>query len=136
MENIKYISGIHALNLICNLDTPGDWHRSALAWKNLTIRNSKNSVFGNWGIEPNHEIPNRKGKFYVANHIRALLDLIADGNFAEAQGMRNNFIGDSKYDKIVFEKIKLLKIQSNWKEINNFMNNEYMMRWIKYELAA
>lgn len=31
---MKYLSGIFALNLMCNLNTFGDWHTSAIDWKN------------------------------------------------------------------------------------------------------
>lgn len=41
---MEYISGIHALNLICNLDTCGDWHQSAIQWDNPTMFNS-NELF-------------------------------------------------------------------------------------------
>ena len=54
---MKYISLIHALNLQCKLDTCGDWHCSALNWQTLNILDSKNSIFGDYGIEKNRIIP-------------------------------------------------------------------------------
>lgn len=35
---MKYITGIHALNLPCRLDgTSGDWHGADLKWDNIDI---------------------------------------------------------------------------------------------------
>lgn len=45
---MKYISCIHDLNLPCSLETCGDWHTSALQWVDLHMRESDNSIFGNY----------------------------------------------------------------------------------------
>ncbi|WP_273235640.1 hypothetical protein [Ileibacterium valens] len=29
---MQYLTGIHALNLNCDLGTPGDWHQSGIRW--------------------------------------------------------------------------------------------------------
>lgn len=68
---MKYISGIHALNLRCSLETCGDWHASGIQWKNLTVRESSDSVFGDYGIEDNSSVPGHPGNHKAANHIRA-----------------------------------------------------------------
>ena len=94
---MKYISGAFALNLPCSLDTCGDWHASALDWSKLELRESDNSIFGEYGIERCNCVPEHTGEFNVANTLRALLDLLADGNFAVAQGARDDFICNDKY---------------------------------------
>ena len=129
---MKYITGIHALNLSCELDTCGDWHTSALKWQNLDMRDSNDSFIGDYGIETNHTIPEHSGTYCVANHIRALLDLILDGNFALAQGMNNDFICNDKYDFEIFEKVYSMKNSPRWKEIYDFMGKEYKMKWINF----
>jgi hypothetical protein len=126
---MEYLTGIHALNLVTKTDTPGDWHRSALRWKNLTINESNNSIYKNWGIESGHTIPEHTQKFYVANHLRALLDLIDNGKFNIAQGMNRNFIDNPIYDMTIFKKVYELRNNSNWNEINNFMHKEYGKQW-------
>ena len=88
---MKYITGIHALNLPCSLPTFGDWHRYGIQWKNLTIRDTEKSIFGDYGIEEYSKVPEHPGTFKVANHIRALLDMLAEGQFGYAQGMRKDF---------------------------------------------
>lgn len=127
-----YISGIHALNIPCSLDTCGDWHSSALRWKDIDIRDSSKSIFGDYGIEPGHKIPRHDGIYNVANTIRALLDLIDDGNFAQAQGMNDDFISNPVYDEEVFEKVHLLRSRDNWDKISAFMGKEYKMKWLRF----
>jgi len=50
---MEYITGIHALNIPCKLDTSGDWHASALKWEKISTAESKDSLFGDYGIEQN-----------------------------------------------------------------------------------
>ena len=92
---MKYITGIHALNLPCQLETCGDWHQSAIQWAYPQMRESAGSLFGDYGIEGNHCIPEHPGEtFYVANTIRACMDLLYEGNFALAQGMKDDHTGE------------------------------------------
>ncbi|WP_300736038.1 hypothetical protein [uncultured Dubosiella sp.] len=132
-----YLSGIHALNTNCLLNTTGDWHSSALKWDvvNQRLIDSKNSIFEDYGIEVDKDIPfaNKDKKYNVANHIRACLDLLSEGKFAELQGMRKDFICTDEYDNEIFEKVCLLKDQSNWQEIDDFMEKEYMLKWLNYK---
>ena len=127
-----YVSGIHALNIPCSLETCGDWHSSALRWKDVDIRDSSKSIFGDYGIESGHRIPHHEGTYNVANTIRALLDLLDDGNVAQAQGMNEDFICNSAYDEEVFEKVFLLRDRCNWDKINAFMGKEYKMKWVRF----
>lgn len=131
---MKYITGIHALNLKCQLDTCGDWHTSALKWENISKKESNDSIWGNYGIECNRTIPflSTTLKYNIANHIRALLDLIEEGNFAVAQGMNKDYICNDSYNKEIFDKIILLRQSKIWKEINKFMEHEYLMQWVNY----
>jgi hypothetical protein len=127
-----YVSGIHALNIPCQLETSGDWHASALKWKDVTFRDSSKSIFKDYGIESGHTIPKHNGTYHVANTIRALLDLIDEGNFAVAQGMNNDFICNPAYDNEVFHKVLMLKERDNWIDINAFMQKEYKLKWVRF----
>ncbi|WP_454961711.1 nucleotidyl transferase AbiEii/AbiGii toxin family protein [Eggerthia catenaformis] len=127
-----YLTGIHALNIPCSLETTGDWHASALKWDKLKFKDSQNSIFKEYGIEKAHAIPNYNGIFNVANTIRACLDMLEDGDFSNAQGMNNDYICNEKYDNEVFSKVIMLKENQNWKEINHFMKKEYKMKWILF----
>ena len=132
-----YISGIHALNIDCNLLTTGDWHRRAIHWDVLLqrLRESENSIFGNYGIERNKTLSfiDEQPVYNVANHIRACLDLIEEGNFSVAQGMNNDFICNDEYDEEIFNKVMLLKNKKNWHDIDHFMEKEYKMKWLRFK---
>lgn len=130
---MKYITGIHALNTPCSLDTCGDWHASALRWKKIKFLESEYSIFGDYGIEANKSIPKHDEKFFVANHIRACLDMLLLGDFANLQGMNNDFIVVSKYNNEIFEKVLLLKNQKHWNEIDKFLCKEYKRKWINFK---
>ncbi len=129
---MHYITGIHALNLPCSLPTCGDWHRFGIQWSKPTIRESSDSIFGDYGIEDCTVVPGRPGSHKVANHIRALLDMVAEGQFGYAQGMRKDFICNDSLDNEIFSKVLLLQNSPRWREINRFMGREYAMRWLRF----
>lgn len=130
---MKYISGIHALNLNCNLETCGDWHQSAIQWDAPYIKDTNNSVFGEYGLEFKKSIPEHTGDFVTANHIRALLDMLDDGQFSYAQGMRDNYICNDNYTNEIFHNVVKLRNNQNWNKIDSFMEKEYKVRWLLFK---
>ena len=130
---MKYISLIHALNLPCKLETCGDWHMTGIQWDNLHFLESDNSLWGDYGIETNRKIFGHSENYNVANHIRALLDLLYIGNFSSAQGMNKDFICNSKYDEEIFEMVYMMHKLPNWKDIDRFMQKEYFYKWDKFK---
>ena len=127
-----YITGIHALNIPCSLKTEGDWHASALQWKNIQFYSSEKMFFKDYGIEANKEIPESAERYFVANHIRALLDLLELGKYSIAQGMNREYICNEDYDKEIFEKVYSMKKLKNWNKINDFMKQEYRLKWLDF----
>jgi len=130
---MRYISGIHALNLPCSLLTCGDWHCSGLRWKDITFRDTETAFFKDYGIEFGHKIPEHEETYAVANHIRALLDLLETGKFSVAQGMNEDFICNDDYTGEVFDKVASMKILPHWSEIDRFMGKEYYSEWLDYK---
>lgn len=130
---MQYLSGIHALNLNCDLGTCGDWHQSAIQWKNLKFYESEGSLWGDYGIEHNKCIPEHIGLYNTANHIRALLDLLYECNFTIAQGMRNDFICTNKYNNEIFEKVSMMSFLPYWDAIDRFMCKEYKCLWLDFK---
>jgi hypothetical protein len=128
-----YLSGIHALNLPCSLATCGDWHQTGIFWNHLSLQNTENSLFGEYGIERDKTVPEHSGVFNVANHIRALLDLLAQGKFSVAQGMNKDFICNDDYNGEIFEKVSMMKDMDIWKQIDRFMGQEYAAQWLVYK---
>ena len=123
---MKYITGKYALNLSCKLNTPGDWHTSALNWEKISFSESNSSIFGDYGIEKRRTIPDNKGIYCVANHIRAVLDLIESKKFSDIQNFNKEYICDDAYDEEIFEKVKLLLPD---KKISDFMHKTYGRKW-------
>jgi len=130
---MQYITGIHALNLPCSLLTCGDWHQSALRWKDITFMNTDTAFFGNYGIEYNKCIPEHEETYAVANHIRALLDLLEQGNFSTAQGMNKDFICNERYNDEIFGKVTSMSVLPNWNQIDDFMTREYYNKWVNFK---
>jgi len=130
---MKYISGIHALNLPCNLDTCGDWHQSGIQWEKPMLLESDGSLFGNYGIELGHKIPYHTERYAVANTIRACLDLLELGLYSVAQGMRDDYICNEAYNQEVFEHVWQMHHLPNWSKIDQFMCKEYKNKWIHFK---
>lgn len=128
---MKYITGIYALNLPSPDGTPGDWHFSALDWNKVVPVESTTSIFGDWGLH-DVDVP-QLGRMPVATHIRACLDLIEQGKYGTAGGMRKNFIADERFTPIIFAKVSELKNSPSWKEIDAFMGKEYLCQWLNYK---
>lgn len=63
-----------------------------------------------------------------SNHIRALLDLVSEGNFGYAQGMNKDFICNNK----VFSKLLLLRTSHMWEKIKGFIGKEYGVAWLRF----
>ena len=95
---------------------------------------SDQSIFKDYGIETNREDLAIIGlrKINIANHIRAILDLLVERKFPLAQGMNNDFICNDKYDDEIFHKVMELKNLPYFDEISNFMGKEYKMKWIRF----
>jgi hypothetical protein len=132
---MKYITGLHALNIQCNLNTGGDWHADTLNWslEKIPFKDSEKSVWGDYGIEKSKKIRENDGLYNVANHIRACLDFIEDGKLIAAKGMRRDYICDDKYMSQIFEKVSMLKNNINWHQIDNLIGLEYYRNWLDYK---
>jgi hypothetical protein len=113
--------------------TGGDWHRSALQWDKPRTRESNESIYSEYGIEYCSSVPENKGTFAVANHIRALLDLLELENYSLAQGMNKDYIGNDGYTNEIFDKVSLMKALPHWTTIDSFMGREYYGKWLDYK---
>lgn len=130
---MKYITGVQALNLPCKLNTTGDWHSQWIHWEPLEFAESDDSFFGDYGIELPKQVPFHSKPYFVANHIRALLDLLYGQKFSNTQGMKNDYIGNDEYTNEIFEKVYSMHVLNIWPQIDRFMEKEYKMQWIRYK---
>lgn len=130
---MKYITGLQALNLTCSLDTTGDWHQPCLDWSHLSLWDTDTAFYKDYGIEENFHVPEHPGeKFKVANHIRALLDMLYAKDFGNARGMNRDYIGQPLYDGEIFAKVMEMRRLPYWDEIDRFMEKEYLMKWVRF----
>lgn len=127
-----YLTGMYALNTPCHLNTCGDWHRCCFDWTHPELAESNGSIWGDYGIECNVNIPTLGTTGNVANHIRAILDMLRQGRFSEVQGMKDDFICTDEYDLDVFNQVLKLQSQSNWVKVCSFMYSEYRAKWRKF----
>lgn len=131
MKNkMKYVSGIFALNMECELETDG--HYKSVAWEKMALLESRESILGDYGIEGKKEIPGHAEKFHVANHIRAILDMLVMEQYDLAQGMKNDFIGNDEYTGEIFAQVKKLVRLPNWPQISWVMEWEYKLEWLRF----
>lgn len=129
---MKYITGIYGLNIEDSTEACGDWHTSALNWKNVRFEESNHSIFGDYGIETGKEIPESDLKYNVANTIRCILDIMVKGDTGYLKGFRNDFLCTDIYNKELFDKVLMLRGQDNWEDINSLMQREFMFEWDRY----
>lgn len=128
---MEYVSGLHALNLASPAGTPGDWHYSALDWSHPFMLDSDRSVFGDWDIH-RQEVPGH-GVMLVAGHARACLDLVALGDYGDAQGMRDSFLDDDSWTLPVMRQAWKLHDSPRWQAVDSFMGHEYWGAWLDFK---
>lgn len=132
---MRYITGIHALNLQIEPDTTGDWHQSSIQWAAPTMMDSEDSPLGDWGIVADAPcwIPEHEGEsFNVAKHMRACVDLLVMGKFLIAQDMRKDFLDGDEHNDELFEHIYELKALPQWDSIQDFMKRTYRLQWVDF----
>ena len=137
---MKYISGYQALHLKSSLKTSGlisDFHyfghSDRIRWDELNLQESENSIFGDYGIEKNHQVPKHEGEYFVANHCRVLLDFLADSNsLNNILGARYYIIDNDEYNEELFSKVVELKAFPHWEMVNKFMGLEYGLDWLNF----
>lgn len=127
-----YVSGEYALNEPCKLNTTGDWHKNCYSIENAMLLESNGTIFENYGLEK-HNINGEK--LYVADHIRAILDIMQYGSIEFLYGFKKDFICVDEYDDEIFNKVYMLKHLpiKQWLNIDLLMNNEYKMKWVKFK---
>lgn len=124
---MKYITGIHALNIPCNLNTSGDWHRGTLDWGNPWIRESEDSIYRSWGI---YEDDGRM----VADHLRAVLDMLeCQKDLVLLHSFHSDYISNYEYDEILNEQLSKLKTLAHWREMEELVKRNMHRRSLDIE---
>lgn len=134
---MKYLTGIVALSVACDLDSCGLWQTPREEFTtNLDsyVRESESSILGTLGIEKDKIIPYNGNTLYnVANHARAYCDLVAEKRYKALDGLFFDAIQDTKTRMLIFEYIFKNRTKfKNYKEINRFMHSEFGNAWDSY----
>ncbi len=134
---MRYVTGLHAVALREPGDpTACDWHGPAYDWANVPLRESDDSRFGDWGIEQRtYTIAGMTYEWNVASHVRACLDMLEQGLVGDAQGMRENYIGNEALTPVLLEHAAMLEDSRHWSRIMRLMGREYGTAWLQ-ALAA
>lgn len=132
----NYISGYYSLNTPDINDITADWHPRLYWYSNnknekIPLYNT-NNIFSNEGIEyreVNIFSDEQNKKYYIANHVRAIADLVATlDDIRELRGCVNDWLMIETQEKELYE--LLLKIKD--KDIDWFLKEEFA----KYHLGG
>ena len=52
---MQYITGLHALQCPCALNTPGDTHPASVDWTYPALADTETAFFKDYGVETNKE---------------------------------------------------------------------------------
>ena len=134
---MKYISGYLAMGVECELPTPGKWNitkQEFLDDELFKSRESDDSPFKNFGIEKDKLVPYREFCcFNVANHVRAYLDMLYDGEFELLDGMFAECINNAKARQDIFMCVYgKLRHLACFSKVNEFMEKEFGNAWYSY----
>lgn len=134
---MQYITGYLAFGIPCELPTPGKWNITKQEYldENLfKLRDSDESPFKDYGIEKNKIVPHREFcLFNIANHVRAYVDMLYDGQFDMMRDLFFECINNAKAREDIFMLVygKLRKLDC-YKEVNEFMTEEFGNAWLAY----
>ena len=126
---MKYITGLAALNLPSLHAATGDWHGYDNHASTQLVLDTDDSPFGEWGVERR---PVNGRMSYVATHPRAALDLIEQGLYSDAQGMREYYINDESLTEEIFALVMKLRDRDDWSAISRLMGREYLCTWLDW----
>lgn len=138
---MQYVTGIPAFGIPCELDSVGRWNilkEDYVDEERFTIKESDDMPLKDYGIEKNKLVPYREFCTYnVANHVRAYVDLLYMERFDILPGLFAECINNSKCRKDIFMLVYgKLRNLAQFKEINEFMCNEFGNAWMSYVQAV
>lgn len=66
---MQYITGLHALQCPCALNTPGDTQHASVDWTYPALADTETAFFKDYGVETDKEVARLAGTRNVANHL-------------------------------------------------------------------
>lgn len=111
---MQYITGLHALQCPCSLGTPGDTHHTSVDWTYPTLADTSTAFYKDYGVEADKEVARLSGNRNVANHIRAALDLLAQGKVNDLSGLKREILANDQLTLELFNKVIELHTENVW----------------------
>lgn len=136
---MKYISGYYAMPLYVDPSdmSCGVWTETENLYEDINnkLYESEGNPMGDYGIFENQEVPGQIGLYYVANHIRAYLDMLYYKEFEMLKDLYWEAINDPKMLHLLFEKIFKYKLYKDV-EIVTFLSDEFESLFRSYILTV
>lgn len=134
---MKYITGYLAMGVECERPTPGKWNitkQEYLDDEMFKLRESDESPFKDYGIEKDKLVPYRMFCTYnVADHVRAYVDMLFDGEFEKLEGLFAECVNNAKAREDIFMLVYgKLRHLACFREVNEFMEKEFGNAWYSY----
>lgn len=129
---MQYITGLHALQCPCALNTPGDTHHASLDWTYPALADTETAFFGDYGVETDKEVARLSGTRNVANHLRGVLDLLYEGKFKDLARLKREIIANDQLTAELFNKVLELHTQNVWNQVSWFIGCEYGLQWLEF----
>lgn len=132
---MKYLSGIHALNVPCEEYGNMDWHRGSLDWskeyllENNKLLESEKSILKEWQINREIQIVGFQDKVKVASIVRAICDMILNKEFTYIEGVKNYLCLEKQQVEDICYKIK--EVYNEDEEIEEYMGYNFTIFWMK-----
>ena len=68
----------------------------------------------------------------MANHLRAVLDLLYEGKFKDLAGLKREIIANDQLTPELFDKVVELHTQNVWNKVSWFIGCEYGLQWLEF----
>lgn len=139
---MKYITGWHAL-AIENQEYERKLNIDHIKqYGIIEMQESNKSLLGDYGIDLSkipyiiEEKPIKNELYYLANPVRATLDMMLHNRYVEIMGISSIYPGRN-FREALFNKVKEIwdKVSDTERqEINKFLLIEYKIMWINFEI--
>ena len=100
--------------------------------RGLDVSGTETAFFKDYGVETDKEVARLAGTRNVANHLRAVLDLLHEGKFKDLAGLKREIIANDQLTAELFNKVLELHTQNVWNQVSWFIGCEYGLQWLEF----
>ena len=136
---MKYVSGYYAMPLYVDPNdmSCGLWTETESLYSDINnkLYETEGNPMGDYGIFENQEVPGQIGLYWVANHIRAYLDMLYYEEFEMLEDLYYEAINDPRMMHLIFELVFKYKLYENPK-VCEFLAEEFESLFRSYILTV